>query len=162
MRKYCVFISLIFIHTVAQAQTQRRFRFVEITYGLFTIGPVTNNGVLSPSASNNVLAINAEYINKTDRIYVKPGNQFGVEYRLSGKPNDSVSVEAEWVFPEALIDPSKKIRTTSIRNTTNLPCNKTIASTYQLNNTFEMMKGKWYFNLYYQDKLIYTREFVLH
>lgn len=115
----------------------------------------------SPTGDHGV-AEKQVLVKKTEKIPGKLGVEFGTEYKLVGVDKEIAVIEIEWVFPQEIIDPIKKTKFSSIRYAIDLPVNAPNASTYSLDNDFEIIKGTWQLNLYYKGKNIYSKKFELN
>jgi hypothetical protein len=134
----------------------------EITFGQATSTVVTKEAMENSPSGDHRLVENQVFTKKTNRIEAKKGVEFGVEYKLVSKQTDTVGLEIEWIFPNPIIDPQKHTTYKSLRYPIGLPLNFINASTYSLDNDFEVVKGTWQLNIYYSDKIIYTRKFELY
>lgn len=156
------FIWVLGFLTVNAQQAAPRVKFTEITFG-----PATSTTVFkeempgSPSGDHSIFA-NQVFGKKTNRIEAKKGTQFGVEYKITGKHGNIAKLDIEWIFPTEIVDTAKKESFKSVRYPIDIAVNATDASTYALDNDFEVIKGTWQLNIYYAGKLIYTRKFELY
>lgn len=149
------------ISLAAHAQVDHKFKFDEIATGTFTKGKVIEQEQMagSPTGTHGVIE-QQSLIEKTQSVEAKIGAAFGVEYKLAGKKNDTIPIELEWVFPSDMTD-QKGNRYSSIRYPVDLPANLVNASVYSLDNDYEVLKGTWTLNIYYHDKVIFSRKFDL-
>lgn len=148
--------------TLAAHAQDHKFKFDEIATGTFTKGEVVAKEQMdgSPTGTHTVVE-KQTLLKKTQSVDAKIGAAFGVEYKLAGKQNDTIPIELEWVFPSEMTD-QKGNHYNSIRYPVDLPANLVNASVYSLDNDYEVVKGTWTFNIYYQDKVIFSRKFDLH
>jgi hypothetical protein len=102
-----------------------------------------------------------EIINKSDSIQVLPKANFGVVYIVSAKDTVDIEVVIEWIYPEKITnDKGEKFR--SIKYRTKRPTNIPSASSYSLDELYEMVKGDWKMNIYIENKKVCSRIFVLY
>jgi len=152
---------LLLIHNVVNAQTTPSFKFNEISYGVYSSESTIKEKMdESPSGTHNV-AIKQILKKKTNRIHAEVGVEFGTEYKLTGNTNDTTTIEIEWVFPKKMIDNDKN-SFERIRYSIDLPINSGNASTYTLENSYEVIVGDWLLNIYSDNKIIYSKKFSLY
>jgi hypothetical protein len=157
-----LFLSFLGCLNVSAQQTAPRVKFTEITFGTATSTTVLKEDMAnSPSGDHSVVA-NQVFTKKTDKIEAKKGVEFGVEYKLTSNKNDTARLDIEWIFPTAMTDLEKKTSYKSLRYPIDMPLNSINASTYGLENDFEVIKGTWQLNIYYAGKMIYARKFELY
>jgi hypothetical protein len=151
----------VYIKVNAQ-QTKPAFKFSELNYGMYASQTgETQKMDESPSGDHRVV-IKQVLLKKTEKIPAKIGSDFGTEYKLVSNSSDTVTLQLEWIFPHTIIDPVKKASFKSIKYAIDLPLNATNGSTYSLDNDFEVVKGTWQLNIYYEDKIIYSKKFELY
>ena len=86
---------------------------------------------------------------------------FGVVYMVKAKDTVDMDVQIEWIYPKKITnDKGEKFK--SIKYTTQRPTNIPSASSYSLDEPYEMVKGRWTMNHYLENKKVYTRSFVLY
>ena len=143
-------------------QTKPAFKFSELSYGMYASQTIEKEKMdESPSGDHKVVAKQV-LLKKTERVLAKIGSEFGTEYKLVGDSKDTVTLQLEWIFPHEMTDPVKKVSFKSIKYPIDLPVNAANASTYSLDNDFEVVKGAWQLNIYYKDKIIYSKKFELY
>jgi hypothetical protein len=80
---------------------------------------------------------------------------------VKAKDTVDMDVQIEWIYPKKITnDKGEKFK--SIKYTTQRPTNIPSASSYSLDEPYEMVKGRWTMNLYLENKKVYTRSFVLY
>jgi hypothetical protein len=90
-----------------------------------------------------------------------PKANFGVVYIVNGRDKINIDVVIEWIFPEKITnDKGEKFK--SIKYTTKRPTNIPSASSYSLDEPYEMVKGDWKMNIYIENKRVCSRTFVLY
>jgi hypothetical protein len=72
-----------------------------------------------------------------------------------------IDVQIEWIYPEKITN-ERGEKFKSIKYTTQRPTNIPSGSSYNLDEPYEMVKGRWILNLYVENKKVYTRAFVLY
>ena len=158
-----LFIGIIVLHgKVSAQQNNLPFKFSETNYGYYrSVTVETEQMPGSPSGDHKVVT-NQVLIKQTARIPAKIGSDFGINYKLSGNKKDTVQLEIEWVFPQEMVNPAQNIKYKSIRYPIDLPCDAANGSTYSLDNDFEVIKGDWLLNVYYNNQIIYIKKFKLY
>ena len=147
--------------TTFVSKTAGRLEFVELEYGIASVVPGTTvEAKNSPTGTRGWLE---DYvINKvTDSVQVIRKANFGVVYMVKAIDTVDIDVQIEWIYPEQITnDKGEKFK--SIKYTTQRPTNIPSASSYSLDEPYEMVKGRWTMNLYLENKKVYTRSFVLY
>ena len=109
------------------------------------------------SLTNNKI----EIVDVTDSIEIEPKANFGVMYLVKAKDSVDINVDIEWIYPETIKnEQGKKFK--SIRYTTKRPTNTPSASSYSLDEHYELVKGNWEMNIYIENKKVYTKTFILY
>lgn len=135
--------------------------FSELDHGLAT----TEKGVVeefknSPSGTHGWLK-DFVITKMTDSIHIEKNANFGVVYIIKAKDTADINVDIEWIFPKTIKnDKGEKYK--KFRYTTRRPTNIISASSYNLDEPYEMIKGNWTMNIYLEDKLVNTRTFILY
>ena len=77
------------------------------------------------------------------------------------KTNGLLDVTIEWIFPGKISnDKGEKYKT--VKYTIQRPTNIPSASSYSLDEPYELVKGKWTMNMYIENKKMYSRTFTLY
>jgi len=150
-----------FSQTLVNSKSYGDLEFKELDYGLAKVkGRRTEKLSKSPTGNHGWLK-DFEIINKSDSIQVLPKANFGVVYIVSAKDTVDIDVVIEWIYPKEITnDKGKKFR--SIKYTTKRPTNIPSASSYSLDELYEMVKGDWKMNIYIENKRVCSRTFVLY
>lgn len=166
MKKFLFFtilpLSLCSYIKVNAQQKDASFKFSEISYGTYRSQTVEKESMAESPSGDHKVVTKQILLKKTEKIPAKIGTEFGTEYKLTGNSKDIVTLQLEWVFPKEITDPVKKVSFKSIKYPIDLPANATNASTYSLDNDFEVVKGPWQLNIYYNEKIIYSKKFELN
>ena len=162
MRKLLTHIlTLLFVsNSFGQTQTQK-FIFLEKDYGIYKSKVLRKDTIFETTSIEHSGLGDILQIKKTDIITAKLGTEFGVEYLLESQLNDTISLDIEWIYPNAIIDPIDNKKIKSIKYGIALPTNFKNNSNYILEKEFEVVKGNWQLKIYYNDKVIYNRKFIL-
>lgn len=168
MKLIALLISISFLN-ICSAQsntnlTTEDVKFVELNYGIANATRIASDSdgvIVKPAVdvSNNMLS-QFEIVKKTDSVETKMKAKFGIKYMFTAKDTMDIYVDIEWIYPKTVKNNGKKFK--SIRYTTKRPTNIPSASSYSIDDDFELIKGNWTENIYYQDKLVDTRVFILY
>jgi hypothetical protein len=79
---------------------------------------------------------------------------------VKAKDTINIDVVIEWIYPEKVTN-EKGEKFKSIKYTTRRPTNIPSASSYSLDEPYEMVKGNWEMNMYIENEKVYTKTFVL-
>lgn len=143
-------------------QTDLPFKFSEESYGIYSSHTAELEKLEALPNFDHKVVDKQVLVKQTDRVPAKKGLEFCVDYKLISAAKDTMHLQLEWIYPHAITDPQKKSTFKSIKYPIKLPLNETNGSTYSLDNEYEVVKGTWQFNIYYDDKIIYTRKFELY
>src|SRR5262249_9390101 len=102
-----------------------------------------------------------EIINVSDSIQVQPKANFGIVYEMDSKDTIDIDVAIEWIYPQEITN-EKGQKFKSIRYTTTRPTNIPSASSYSLDEPYEMVKGNWQLNIYVEKTRVLSRTFILY
>jgi hypothetical protein len=160
-------LASLFIYTLATAQTTivsktvGTLEFVELDHGIANVvqgttvqdnnTPTRNRGWLKDFVITKV----------TDSVQMVPKTNFGTVYMINAQDTVDIDVQIEWIYPQRIIN-EKGEKFKSIKYTTRRPTNIPSASSYSLDEPYEMVKGRWTMNLYVENKKLYTRTFILY
>ncbi len=160
------FLTFLVFHTTF-SQTKVNFKsygtleFKELYFGLAKVkGRTIEQLSTSPTGTHGWLE-DFEILNKTDSIKVLPKANFGVVYIVNAKDTLDIDVVIEWIYPQKIInDKGEKFK--SIKYTTKRPTNIPSASSYSLDEPYEMVKGEWKMNIYIENKRVCNKTFILY
>ncbi|MBI1767729.1 MAG: DUF3859 domain-containing protein [Bacteroidetes bacterium] len=157
-----ILLTIFYTVTPCSGQTQnQKFEFLESRYGIFKSGDREKDGKVSETTIEHSVLDKIELVKKTDRVPAKLGVEFGVEYTLKSKVNETVRLQIEWRYPKEILDPSNGEKIKNIKYDIDLPTNFVNNSNYTLEQDFEVVKGDWELLIYHDNKPIYKRRFVL-
>jgi len=100
-------------------------------------------------------------IKVTDSVRTIPKTNFGVVYLIKATDTIDINVEIEWIYPTEVTN-EKGEHFKSIKYTTKRPTNIPSASSYSLDEPYELVNGKWTMNIYIENKPVYTKTFFLY
>jgi hypothetical protein len=150
-----------FSQTVVNSRSYGPLEFKELDHGLAKVKEgKTEKDKKVPTGTHGWLE-DFEIVSQSDSIQALPKANFGVVYMVNAKDTVDIDVEIEWIYPEKVInDKGKKFK--SIRYTTKRPTNIPSASSYSLDEPYEMVKGNWEMNIYIEKKRVCSKVFVLY
>jgi hypothetical protein len=150
-----------FSQTIVKSKSYGSLEFKELDHGLAKVKEgITEKDKNTPTGSHGWLE-DFEIVNKSDSIQILPKANFGVVYIVNAKDTVDIEVVIEWIFPEKITnDKGKKFK--SVKYTTKRPTNTPSASSYSLDEPYEMVKGDWKMNIYIENKLVCSKVFVLY
>ena len=150
-----------FSQTTVNSKSYGALEFKELDYGLAKVKDGTTEKLRNSPTGNHGWLEDFEIINKTDSIQVLPKANFGVAYIVNAKDTIDIDVVIEWIYPEKITnDKGEKFK--SIKYTTRRPTNIPSASSYSLDEPYEMVKGNWKMNIYIENKPVCSRTFILY
>ena len=159
-----VFFALV-LSTLTQtssAQQNPPFKLKEISYGIYTSRTIAREAIADSVSISHGQVAGQTLVTQTDQVPAKLGTQFGSEYQLTGSAKDSVTLEIEWIYPREVNDTVKHTHYRSIRYPIVMPANAANASSYSLDENFELIRGIWILNIFSDNKKIFTRKFHLN
>ncbi|OOV17534.1 DUF3859 domain-containing protein [Flavobacterium sp. LM4] len=154
-------LQTIISQTTVKSKTYGNLDFKELDYGQANVkGRKTEELKNSPTGTRGWLQ-DFEIIKKTDSIKAVKKANFGVVYMVTAKDTVDINIDIEWIYPEKITnDKGEKFK--SIRYTTKRPTNIASASSYSLDEPYELIKGNWQMNIFIENKLVYSKTFVLY
>lgn len=154
-------LQTIISQTTVKSKTYGNLDFKELDYGQANVkGRKTEELKNSPTGTRGWLQ-DFEIIKKTDSIEAVKKANFGVVYIVTAKDTVDINIDIEWIYPEKITnDKGEKFK--SIRYTTKRPTNIPSASSYSLDEPYELIKGNWQMNIFIENKRVYSKTFVLY
>lgn len=132
----------------------------ELEFGICETKTVVNEQMENSPSGTYTLSRGFKIVDKTDSITAKLGQKFGVKFIMQSDVNKNLSIEQVWIFPETITnDKGEKFK--ELRYTVNKPTNEKTYSTYTLEKNFEVVKGEWIYQMFYNDSKIYEKTFYL-
>jgi hypothetical protein len=150
-----------FSQTTVNSKSYGTLEFKELDFGLAKVKAGTTEQLSSSPTGTHGWLEDFEILNKTDSIQVLPKANFGVVYIVIAKDTVDIDVVIEWIYPQKITnDKGEKFK--SIKYTTKRPTNIPSASSYSLDEPYEMVKGVWKMNIYIENKRVSSKTFVLY
>ena len=159
MRRIMMALGLLLLALVpAEAQQVTGIEIVE--HGIYTTD-ITGQQSSSSGIVNQTVA-NAKLALTTTTVAMQKGVEFGFRYRISGTPADAtVQIRKVVVFPAPGLTPPGK---PTVRQN-ELPLTRHIGGTfyagYSLDDPFELVPGKWTFQLWWNNRKMAEQSFTV-
>jgi Domain of unknown function (DUF3859) len=166
MKVICTLLTLIIFQTTfsqitVSSKLYGALEFRELDYGLAKVKDGTTEKLSNSPTGNHGWLADFEIIHKSDSIQVLAKANFGVVYIVGAKDTVDIDIVIEWIYPEKITnDKGEKFK--SIKYTTRRPTNIPSASSYSLDEPYEMVKGDWKMNIYIESKRVCSKTFVLY
>ena len=145
----------------ASAEAPQVEGFEVVRVGIYTSDVTSTerdaNGVLQNVIANSRLALN------TTTIPAKLGVSFGFEFKITGQPDGAVvTIRKETHYPEPGAMPPGATKPLLVNSKmTNRALNEVSFSSYRLEESWELMPGKWAFEFWLGDRKLGEQEFTL-
>jgi hypothetical protein len=156
-----LFIQSTFSQTTINSKSHGILEFKELDYGLAKVKDGTTDKLSNSPNGNHGWLEDFEIINKTDSILTLPKANFGVVYIVNAKDTVDIDVVIEWIYPEKITNTNGE-KFKSIKYSTRRPTNIPSASSYSLDEPYEMVKGEWKMNIYIENKRVCSKTFILY
>jgi hypothetical protein len=161
MTRAFFFVLTFVAYAITPARAQDAVR-VEITeYGIYA-GDVTrserdSNGIVR-NAVNNI-----RHAATTTTVPAQIGVHFGFRYRIVGKPaGQPIEIKKVTIYPEGGVRPSQSAQP---QQKTEYTLTRKIGddsyTDYSLDDPWELVPGKWTFQLWYGDRKLVEQSFTL-
>ncbi len=156
-----LFFQQTFSQTAVTSKTYGNLSIKELDHGLAKVEHGKDDDLKnSPTGTHNWLK-DFEIINVSDSIKAQPKANFGVVYVVNAKDTIDIPITIEWIYPQEIAN-EKGEKFKSIKYTTKRPTNIPSASSYSLDEPYELVKGKWQLNIYIEKTRILSRTFFLY
>ena len=166
MKVFFTLLILLFAQTAFSQTTVNSKKYGELVFNVLDFGLAktsrerTEVEKNSPTGDRGWLK-DFEIIEQTDSIKIAQKANFGVVYRVDARETVDIKVVIEWIYPSKIINEKGEVFK-SIKYATVRPTNTPSASSYSLDESYEMLKGNWEMNIYLENKKIYSKTFVLY
>lgn len=165
--KFVLTILTVFVFTTTFAQvtvsskTYGSLEFSELNHGLAKVKEGTREEARNTPTGTRGLLEDFEIVSQSDSVRITPKANFGVVFMVKAKDTLDIEVVIEWIFPEKITnDKGEKFK--SVKYPTRRPTNTPSASSYSLDEPYEMVKGNWKMNIYVENKKVCSRTFFLY
>lgn len=152
--------QLTFAQTLITSKTNGTLEFKELEYGLAKVKDGTTEKLNNTPTGTHGWLQDFEIVKVTDSIQIQLKANFGTVYIINAKDTVDIDVEIEWIYPEKIKN-EKGETFKKIKYTTKRPTNIPSASSYSLDEPYELVKGKWQMNIYVENKKAYSKTFIL-
>jgi hypothetical protein len=154
-------IQISFSQTTVNSKSYGDLEFKELDYGLAKVKGRTVEELKSSPTGTHGWLDDFEIVDKSLSIQALPKANFGVVYIVNAKDTVDIDVVIEWIYPKKIKN-EKGETFKSIKYTTKRPTNIPSASSYSLDEPYEMVKGNWTMNIYIENKQVCSKTFVLY
>ncbi|GAC1386801.1 MAG: hypothetical protein NVSMB45_16480 [Ginsengibacter sp.] len=155
-----LFAESIFSQTIVMSKTYGKLEFVELDHGVAKVkDSIVESLSHTPTGTHGWLK-DFEIIKVTDSVKALIKANFGVVYMINAKDTADIDVTIEWIYPEKVIN-KKGEGFKSIKYSSRRPTNIPSASSYSLDEPYELVKGNWQMNIYIENKKVYSKTFFL-
>lgn len=166
MKIFYTFVSFLilqttFSQTIIKSKVYGNLDFKELDYGLATVEQGTTEELSNTPAGTHGWLKDFVITKKTDSIQALKKANFGVVYIVNAKDTVDLDIVIEWIYPEKIVN-NKGEKFKSIKYTTRRPTNIPSASSYSLDEPYELIKGNWEMNIYIENKRVYSKTFILY
>lgn len=134
--------------------------FEELNYGLVSATDQYSKPDQEDPTGTHSYSAFYKLIEKTDSINVNLGDRIGVQYNLKSNVNKWVPVRQVWIFPSQMIN-DKGEKFDKLDYIINRPTNDNRWANYKFEEEYELLKGKWIFQVYFEGNKLYEKEFYL-
>lgn len=147
--------------TTIKSKTYGNLEFKELDYGQALVKRGETLALSSSPTGTHGWLQDFQIIKKSDSVQAVKKANFGVVYIVKAKDTTDINIEIEWIYPSKITnDKGEKFK--SIRYTTKRPTNIASASSYSLDEPYEIIKGNWEMNIFIENKRVYSKTFVLY
>lgn len=153
--------NLVHSQTTITSKTYGPLRFEQLDYGLASVVEGTEENAKNTPTGRHGWLKDFEIVKTTDSIEAIKGNHFGTVYQINSKDTFVINVVIEWIYPSTVVN-EKREKYKSIKYNTKRPTNIPSASSYSLDEPYELVKGDWELNMYIENKKVYSRIFHLY
>ena len=152
--------QLTFSQTSITSKTNGILEFRELDHGLAKVKDGTTEKLDNTPTGTHGWLQDFEIVKTTDSIQILPKANFGTVYIINAKDTLNIDIVIEWIYPEKIKN-EKGETFKRIKYTTNRPTNIPSASSYSLDEPYELVEGKWQMNIYIENKKVYNKTFIL-
>lgn len=134
--------------------------FKELKYGICETEAIYSEKMTSSPSGKRTYSSGFKLLEQTERVPAILGQKFGIEYEITSSFTGEITVEQVWIFPTKIRDENggefKEVRYKIDKST-----NERTYSTYTLEKDYEVVKGEWTYQMYFNGKRIHERKFYL-
>lgn len=166
MKLISTILSLLIIQstlsqTTVNSKTYGILEFKQLDYGLAKVVDGTTEILNSSPNGTHSWLKDFEIIKVTNSVQALHKANFGIIYIVNSKDTVDIEVVIEWIYPKKITNEKGEIFK-SIKYTTKRPTNIPSASSYSLDEPYELVKGDWQMNIYIENKRVCSKTFVLY
>jgi hypothetical protein len=144
----------------AERNFSSKFSFVELKYGICETEEWYSEKQKNAPTGKLDFTKNFKLIKKTTNIPAKIGQTFGIEYVIKSPLNTDIIVEQVWIYPSTISN-EKGIEFKELRYNVEKTTNDTTFSVFEIEKEFELVKGEWVYQMFYENEKLYEKKFYL-
>lgn len=100
-------------------------------------------------------------IKSTDSVPARLNTVFGIEFKVTGMNNPDLRYTQEWIYPAPMKEEDgRKYALAKVNGT--MSTNHDNTCSYSFGKSYELLKGPWKLNVYVENKLMFTRTFIVY
>lgn len=165
MKKILFLLSVILISGCSirkktESNKSIKIEFKELNYGVYTTKTIYTEKQNNSPSGERTLSDEIESIEQSNKVEGKLGQKFGVEYMLQSNQTTDIIVEQVWLFPTEMTNDKGKTYQ-ELRYKVEKPTNDETYSLYSLDKEFEIVKGEWIFQMFYNGNKLCERKFIV-
>jgi hypothetical protein len=135
-------------------------QFEELAHGIAKVSTTTTAKSSKSPSGNSVTHTGFKIIETTDTVPGKIDLVFGIEFKINSKKYDVIKLDRVWSFPNEIVDSSGN-KFKDIRRTDYLKTNTWHWMGYTIEKDYEIVKGNWTLQYFYNGKEIYKKTFYM-
>jgi hypothetical protein len=113
----------------------------------------------SPS-SQRAFSDDFQIVEQSDTVPARLEQKFGVIFQMNSDIDQLLEVEQVWIFPSPIrLADGREYK--EVRYEISKPTNEPTYSFYELESQYELVKGEWIYQMFYQEKKIFEKKFLL-
>lgn len=156
-------ITLVLLGCSSQKKTANRVgdvSFIDLGYGICSVNIDQVQSINNNPSGIHHISSNFNLIEQTDKIPLKMGQRFGVDYLLKSPEFKELQVEIVWTFPKTITN-DKGETFSEVRYVNNKMTNQDHHETYALNSKYLKVPGEWTYEMFIHGQKLYERKFQL-
>lgn len=164
-----LFAVLTLFSRCAYAQTETvnkvvngvNFNIAVFDYGIgISDAKQTEIDTMSPSL-NFFHGTNFTVLQKTNKIKAQKGLEFGINFRVSTSADSDITITTVWVFPQPIFNAHLEKKFKELPRPLEVDNSYNGYAAYKFEQYYEMVKGEWRYQLYYNNELLYSKSFFV-
>lgn len=138
-----------------------QLEFKVLDYGTAKVEGRTSDKLNSSPTGDHGWLTDFQITQTTDSVKAQPKANFGLVYIVNSKDTVDINVEIEWIYPKRITNDKGEIFK-KVRYPTKRPTNTQSASSYTIDEPYELIKGDWQVNIYISKQRVCSKIFILY